>query len=315
MKLKVSQSLIDLKPSSLVSLFVIDFTVLEDSELPVGLEKMYLHNHIEGGNANSVWFGGKEYLPVPVEWAGSQVRGDGKQLPRPRIKIANVNGIISSYIKMTHGLKKTKVSRFRVFAKNLDAKTWEGTDPPFDPDPDLEARTPSETFYINKVLLETPAYVEVELSSALDLFGINIPRRRMYATNCSFEYRNGSGCNYGLAPPKATSDDREFESPEVEGGHGVVLSDKGFWNKDAVYNKGDYVFILSSKESEHIPNERKKFAFVAMEDGLHNRHPTRDKRWKMDACSLSQYGCSLRFDSELGLPFGGFAALQRVEMG
>lgn len=312
MKISVSKSLIDLKPRSLVNLFIIDFSEVEMSSLPVQLHTLRMHNHVEGNNYNSIWFGGKEYLPIPVEMSGAEVRGDGKQLPRPRLKISNINGIASSYSKRTNKLKGVKVSRFKVFANNLDAKTWENSEAPFEIEPDSEAMTYPEVFYVNKIISESPAFLEVELASLLDVHDVKIPRRRMYATTCVFEYRNSSGCNYQGDPVADSNDDDTFGT-----GTPLTLSNRGEWNPSTTYSIGNFVYIYSKKTIEGSGAAKKKFFFVCV-GSVTGEHPAKSRKWKMDACSLTFTGCAKRFnpsgEEKKSLPMGVFPALQRIEL-
>jgi lambda family phage minor tail protein L len=58
---------------------------------------------------------------------------------------------------------------------------------------------PVETWIITRKANETPAAIEFELGSPLDLQGVKLPRRQVVAGTCLWAYRSGE-CGYGGGP-------------------------------------------------------------------------------------------------------------------
>lgn len=308
MKKTVNTEFSKSNPLALISLFEVDTSEIDGNRLPASSQVFYFHNSREDELSRSVYFGDPviEYTPIPIEFVGGEMKGDGTQLPRPKLRIGNSDGIVSYYINRSGGMVGAKVTRKRVFSKYLHESTWGGTNP-WGALHDADAELVSDVFFVESVASENKNYVEFELASIIDVQGVKIPRRRMYATNCSFEYRNGSGCGYS-GVPVAGRDDVEFAS---------VGSNQGLWNESTNYSVGDYVYLESSVQKEDGSGP-KLFYFVCVEanSGYENRPISSDK-WKIDACSLKINGCKLRFGDQMegnGLPFGGFPSLQRVEL-
>jgi lambda family phage minor tail protein L len=315
---EINKEFSKLNPFALISLFEIDTSDLVDNKLPTTQHTLSFHNSAEDKINRTVYFGDattpNAYLPTPIEFINNELKGDGTQLPRPIVRVGNADGLASYYVKMTYGMIGAKVTRRRVFAKYLHGTTWGGTNPwdwyvvPGDPNLGYRYQAAIDVFYIESIKSENKHYVEFELTSSIDVSGINIPRRRMYATNCSFEYRNGSGCGYSDAPV-ATADNTQFVG---------ALTDQGLWDASSTYNINDYVYIESSKLTED--GDPKKFYYVCQENGVtgaENKPTLSSSKWLMDACSLKINGCMLRFGDvmdALGLPFGGFPSLQRTEL-
>ena len=78
--------------------------------------------------SGSVYWQGEEYVSFPIEVEGFEVSGD-QQLPTPKIRVANVTGMISSLLNEMDDLVGTKVVRKRTFAKYLDKAVLEKPNP------------------------------------------------------------------------------------------------------------------------------------------------------------------------------------------
>lgn len=100
-----------LEPSAVIELFELDLTDLGDTVYR-------FHAGTNGLRANVVWQG-ETYTAFPIEIEGFEIAGNG-QLPRPKIRVANVTGAIT-LLALTYGdLIGAKVTRKRTLKKYLD---------------------------------------------------------------------------------------------------------------------------------------------------------------------------------------------------
>ena len=67
-----------------------------------------------------VVFGGHEYTPFPVEATGFAVSSTGA-VARPKFRVSNVNGAITSLLLQTGGIEGARFTRIRTKVKYLDA--------------------------------------------------------------------------------------------------------------------------------------------------------------------------------------------------
>ena len=192
-------------PSAIIELFELQL----DSTLH-GASTLYRFHAGSNLNANGelVW-NGNAYLRFPVEVDGFEYTGTG-QLPRPKIRIANVLSVITALLlTVPDGLEGAKVTRIRTLARYIDAANFpNSTNPLGTPDPTAEF--PQEIYYVDRKSIETRDIVEFELASALDLAGVRAPKRQCMANLCQWVYKS-SECSYSgsLAECKKTLVDCE----------------------------------------------------------------------------------------------------------
>lgn len=188
-------ALINLNPDSFVDLFEI---YIDET---IGIFRFHAGKNF----TKSIIFRGNAYIPVPVDFSGFEFSSDGKQ-NRPTIRVANIDGYITDYIKNKNDLVNSKIKRIKVFVRNLDDENFSDGKNPF-----FGYRTKrnsvfgyGQSFYednyvINKKTQENKYYIEFDLSSPLDLENQTIPNRKISDNLCSWKYR-GCGCNYGKIP-------------------------------------------------------------------------------------------------------------------
>ena len=116
--------------SPFVELYSLDATKL-------GGETYYFTPMTSGGGL--VTFNGVEYSPLPVETEGFEYDGTGK-MPRPIIRVSNVNLTFVAVITTYNDLVGAKLTRRRTYAKYLD----DGSEP------DPNAQFPRDVFYIER---------------------------------------------------------------------------------------------------------------------------------------------------------------------
>jgi lambda family phage minor tail protein L len=171
-----------LTPSAKIELFELDAAVLGGP--------IYRFHAGTNGLREPVTWAGEQYSPFPIQATGFEHSGQGP-LPRPRLRVANVAGVMSALVMMYDDLAGCKVERIRTLAKFLDAVNFPGGNPTADPD----AEYPREVYYIDRKASEDRDMVEFELASSLDMAGVMFPSRQVVQNYCPWAYR-GSECGY-----------------------------------------------------------------------------------------------------------------------
>jgi lambda family phage minor tail protein L len=163
---------------------ILDFFVLDSTNLPGG-SKMYFHSGTNSLSQPVVWQG-VTYTPLPIQAEGFDVTTKGAT-PRPKVKVANINGLLSASVKSMSDFVGCKFTRKRTFAKYLDAVNFPGnTNPTADPNQFI----PDDIWYVERKLSENRYLIEFELSSAFDLMGVQLPNRQIIQNSCAWQYRD-----------------------------------------------------------------------------------------------------------------------------
>jgi len=303
----INAEFMSLTPSALVELFVIDTTEIEGNKLPISEQTMYLHNHVTT-DLTPVYFDGQKYNAAPCEYKKNEMKSDSTQTPRPVFTITNYGGYVSRVLRQTSGLIGAKVTRRRVYAKFLDTLTWPNN-PPSWSTPNINNYTSEDIYLVNKKTSESKDSVELELATGLELEGVRLPKRKMFANACVFEYRNSSGCPHSGAPVADVTNKKFFDSS----GYNLTANDRGEWSDVNTYNAGDYVYINSTTKTKEGSADPRQYFYTCVGSSVigPTTRPSFDStNWIPDQCSKKLNGCSCRFSSS-NLPFGGFAALSR----
>lgn len=172
-----------LAPSAVIELFVLDTTSF-------GGEVYRFHAGTNNLRQRVVWQG-QEYQPFPVQVTGFEYNGSG-QLPRPKMAVANVTGIITAMVLLYQDLLGAKLTRKRTLAKYLDAVNFEGG---VNPTADATAEFADDVYFIDRKSIESRDVVEFELAAAFDVQGVKLPRRQIVQNVCPWKYR-GAECSY-----------------------------------------------------------------------------------------------------------------------
>ena len=141
-----------------------------------------------------IMLGGNKYFCLPIEATGFESKGDGS-LPRPKLIIANPDGLISDLIKRQDDMIGSTFKRIRIFLKFLDKENFPEMVNPFG-NPDPESRFDDDLYVFNRKVSENKYFVEFELVSPLEVENYKLPARIMIANYCPWKYR-GIGCRYG----------------------------------------------------------------------------------------------------------------------
>jgi len=172
-----------LSPSALVEMFVLDMSMFAGGGLS------YFHAGTNGLQQPVVWQG-RTYTPLPIEAEGFDLSARG-QLPKPVVRVANINGLFSAAVAQNDDLIGAKITRKRTFAKYLDASNF----PSGNPYADQNQHLPDEIWYVDRKVSENRYIIEWELASAFDVQGVMLPFRQVIQNACSWRYRSAE-CGY-----------------------------------------------------------------------------------------------------------------------
>lgn len=361
--LKINKEFFSLEPSSIINLFEIDLSDLgfnTDNQFIINLREIQLslpgttdtinkdfnyriirlHNNIKLGRTVIYW-NNSPYLPAPIAAEGFELASKGV-FPKPKITISISDEMLDvfSLFKGTINfgdLIGAKFTRRRTFAKFLDRKNFYQTDSNspltkdyasipegFDPDPNCEF--PKDVYYLDRKSFENKNSIQFELSSAIDLDRVKLPRRRVLSYACPWQYR-GEGCLYeyqprlneevhgtttaipnksdstgAIAPVCATEDDqliKDIIAPQSLANNPIE------WKSKEIYTKGSVVYITKKGIN---------FYFVAKVDVPINVPPPNGNYWLADQCSKTLKGCRIRYGQN-ALPFGGFYGVSNYQRG
>ena len=170
-------------PGALVELFELDATAL-------GGDVLRWHNGVNALGSDVV-FDGLLYTRLPVMASGFEKRGSGT-LPRPKLSVANITGLVGALVREFDGLVGARVTRRRTFARYLDAVNFPGG---VNPEADPNAVFPDEVWFIDRKESENGVFVQFELAAAFDVAGVMLPRRQCVQNVCPWQYRSAE-CGY-----------------------------------------------------------------------------------------------------------------------
>ncbi len=172
-----------LAPSAVIELFVLDLSLF-------GQGPVRFHAGTNALLQRVVWQG-YAYEAFPIQVEGFEFNGGG-QVPRPRLRVANVTGSITALVLSYQDLVGARITRKRTLAKYLDAVNFEGS---VNPTADPLAEFADDVYSVDRKSRETREVVEFELAASFDLEGVSLPRRQIVQNVCPWSYR-GAECGY-----------------------------------------------------------------------------------------------------------------------
>lgn len=175
----IAAELQSLAPTAIVELFEIDMT-----SLPGGQVERF-HAGTNSVQTPLVWQG-NQYTPLPIEATGFDVTTKGT-LPRPKFRIANINGLFSAIVRQYDDMIGCQVTRKRTFARFLDAVNFPGG---VNPTADPTQFIPDDIWFVDRKVSENRYLIEWELASAFDLQGVMLPFRQVIQNSCPWKYRS-----------------------------------------------------------------------------------------------------------------------------
>ncbi len=179
----ISSEIQKLAPSAVIELFILDLSLFSQGMI-------YFHAGTNALQQKLVWQG-NAYEAFPIQIEGFEFNGNG-QIPRPKLKVANVTGSITALVLTYQDLVGAKITRKRTLAKFLDAANFSGG---VNHSADPSAEFADDIYYIDRKSRETRDVIEFELAASFDLEGVNLPRRQIVQNVCPWRYRS-SECSY-----------------------------------------------------------------------------------------------------------------------
>jgi len=325
----LNKQLSSLQPDALIELFEIDFSNMQENfeqlkdmyGINVGADTVYRFCSSINSSNPIVWQG-KSYQPMPIMAEGFESKNDGR-FPRPKLIIANPDGIFSRIIYNNNDFVGCKITRKRTYVRFLDDENFQNKNlnsegkNPFGQS-DRDSYLPDDVYYINRKMSEDKNGISFELSSPLELKDSWLPARKLYANLCTWTYRCEIGCGYKGLPIETVEEQdltEGFAFNQNANEPGVVnpndysagLDDVPEWSKHGKngssssstgYSLGNVVKIISRTSDN--PYHRAPQVFVCIQDHVHpaDHHPFFDKEyWLKDDCSKTLKSCKRRFDS------------------
>lgn len=197
--MSISQEIQKLSPSALIILFQLD---LDAQGGPI----LYFHNGVNE-LGDDIVFQGVTYTRIPIQAEGFDKSSQGA-LPRPTIRVSNVQGIMAATAREYGWFLGCKLIRKRTFARFLDAVNFPGgVNTEADPNQEMQP----DIWYVDRKSRENGSVIEFELASSLDMEGVKIPRRQIIQNTCTWVYRGGE-CGYA-GPPVQKEDGTPTSNP------------------------------------------------------------------------------------------------------
>lgn len=159
-----------LEPDALVTLYILDTT-------SIGGTTIFRFTSMPGATGD-VMFGGQAFTPIDIEATGFEWDGSGT-FPKPRLRIVNIGGVISSAIVGFGDLVGATFYRIRTFAMHLDDGSA----------PDSAATFPIEAFTVDQLSKHTKLFLEWTLATSIEQIGMQLPRRQCLRDTCTHRYR------------------------------------------------------------------------------------------------------------------------------
>jgi len=185
-----------LNPSAIVTLFSLDLN-------PIGIaEVLYFHAGVNALGTDVTWQG-QIYTRFPIQATGFEWNGTGK-MPRPKLSIANVTGVMDALAMANNDLCGAKVIRKKTLIKYLDAVNFAGG-VNLTADPNVHWN--DEIWFIDRKSGENKIFIEWELAAPYDLAGQMLPGRQVVSNVCPGAWRyRGPECGYA-GPAVADAND------------------------------------------------------------------------------------------------------------
>lgn len=171
-----------LTPGTIIDLFVLDASAQ-------GGAVTYFHTGINELGNDVVWQG-QTYTRFPIAITGFERNSKGS-IPRPKVQVANVTGLVAAMAHSLNDLIGAKVTRKRTLLKYLDAVNFAAGNATADSTQEF----PEEIYTVDRKSAENKVFIEFELAAAWDVQGVKLPRRQCLANICSWTYR-GAECGY-----------------------------------------------------------------------------------------------------------------------
>jgi len=286
---KIARSFLDLQPTAIIELFLLYFNTADD-------ENVFIAFH--GGSifSKSIKWQGIDYIPIPVESEGFEVNANG-QMSRPKIRISNKDYFATDLLLNNDDLQFAKIIRKRTFVKYLDDSNFDGGNPWLAAD--ATAEISNDTYVVGQKTAENKNFIELELTSPLDLENFEVNNRLILSRYCSWYYR-GNGCNY-QGPPIQTEDGRDIKMS----GNGSDWYKTTSWKTGVQFSSGQATYIENKKiiisdPQDSSKKDYSKIWYVCQQPHTSSKEIKPDSNstyWLRDGCNKKLDGCKKRFQS------------------
>ena len=192
--MKIARELLSLEPTAIVELF----TLYPDYKNKKEVSFNFHNGSLFGGDL--IWQGVR-YSPMPIEIEGFESDASAT-LPRPKLRVANKEMYISELLDQWDDFISARIFRKRTFVKFLDDENFDGGNPFGEADPTAELT--NQVYVVSQKSQENKVFVELELSTPLDLETNDVNSRRILSNYCYWDYR-GEGCGYKGVPIQTVS--------------------------------------------------------------------------------------------------------------
>lgn len=184
-----------LQGDAIIDLMIIDLAPVSDEITPENRYLRFVNWVVTDGQRVS--YGGLTYEPVPLKATGFAIQTEGVP-PNPVLTVSNIGLDFTALVNRWDDMVGAKLTRRRVLARHLDSGSA----------PDANAHWPDEVWTIQQKEAENKLAVSFRLSTAFDLDGITLPKRRALRYTCPWTYRE-EGCDYA-GPPVADARDAQL---------------------------------------------------------------------------------------------------------
>jgi len=286
---RIASGLLELEPTAIIELFILYFNTVDNPNAFIAFHGGSVYNQ------GIVWQG-IEYLPIPVETDGFEVNANG-QLARPKMRISNKDYFATDLLLNNEDLQFAKIVRKRTFVKYLDNVNFDGGNPWGEAD--ASAELSNDTFVVGQKTAENKVFIELELTSPLDLENFEVNNRLIMSRYCSWHYR-GNGCNYNGIPLTTEEGESLIVKDPIDW---FVSQAQKEWNAQRYYYSGDAAYLENKKititnTSNSSQTEFAKIWYVCQANHSSSISTIPDKNqslWKRDGCNKKLDGCRLRF--------------------
>lgn len=169
-----------------IELYEIDLQPIDAGVSPTDRYLRFTNWTTEAGSV--VRYNNLDWFRIPLEAEGFSMTTQGVP-PSPKITVSNIGLVFTGAINEWSDLVGAKLTRKRVLAEALDTGT----------SPDVNAKWPDETWWIEVKEAETKLAVTFGLATPFELDAVVLPRRRALRHTCPFRYR-GAECGFTDPP-------------------------------------------------------------------------------------------------------------------
>jgi lambda family phage minor tail protein L len=307
---KAARALFEIEPTALIELYRVYPDVEKKPE-------SYFNIHNGSVFGGGVIWQGETYAPIPMETEGFSV--SASKVNRPLIRISNKDFFVTSLIKNNNDFANARVERRKTFVKFLDDENFDGGNP-FG-ESDSTANISVDFYLVSQKRQENKVFVELELTSPLDIETLELNNRRILGKYCYWKYR-GPGCEYQGIPIER-DDSREFTNTDgsplsVAGKQKTKNLGRSFhkmtnfnynnpndlYSLDSFYYRGSVVFKVNQKVRIQDPRDPESFRplltyYVARKFVPRGIDPeSYPEYWERDGCGKKIAQCKKRFTKE-----------------